>query len=68
MTAQRASIERFGGKAADVIKVPVADPFVAASIHAVPGRILSYPAAVAKGTQVDQPVNRQQRHSAVRRG
>jgi len=51
MTAQRAGIERFGGKAADVIKVPVADLFVAAIIFAVPGRILSYPAAVAKGTR-----------------
>ena len=68
MTAQKAGIERFGGKAADVIKVPVADLFVAAIIFAVPGRILSYPAAVAKGTQVDQPVTWQQRHSAVRRG
>ncbi len=39
------------------ITVPDADPFLAPLIYAVPVQLLAYYAAVAKGTDVDQPRN-----------
>ena len=39
------------------IEVPTADPFIAPLIYAVPVQLLAYYAAVAKGTDVDQPRN-----------
>ncbi|MBU6298671.1 MAG: SIS domain-containing protein, partial [Alphaproteobacteria bacterium] len=39
------------------IQVPEADPFIAPLLYAVPVQLLAYYAAVAKGTDVDQPRN-----------
>ena len=37
--------------------MPTCDPFLAPILYAVPAQLLSYHAAVAKGTDVDQPRN-----------
>lgn len=39
------------------VEVPTADPFIAPLLYAVPIQLLAYYAAVAKGTDVDQPRN-----------
>ncbi|MBL6853975.1 MAG: glutamine--fructose-6-phosphate transaminase (isomerizing) [Alphaproteobacteria bacterium] len=39
------------------IQVPDADPFLAPILYAIPVQLLSYYAAIAKGTDVDQPRN-----------
>ncbi len=39
------------------IIMPSCDPFIAPILYAVPAQLLSYHAAVAKGTDVDQPRN-----------
>jgi glucosamine--fructose-6-phosphate aminotransferase (isomerizing) len=39
------------------IVMPTIDPFLAPILYAVPAQLLSYHAAVAKGTDVDQPRN-----------
>ena len=38
-------------------RVPEADPFMAPLVYAMPVQLLAYHAAVAKGTDVDQPRN-----------
>jgi len=38
-------------------ELPECDPFLAPILYAVPAQLLSYHAAVAKGTDVDQPRN-----------
>ncbi|HUF86463.1 MAG TPA: glutamine--fructose-6-phosphate transaminase (isomerizing) [Thermohalobaculum sp.] len=40
-----------------VLGMPAADPFVAPILYAVPAQLLAYHAALAKGTDVDQPRN-----------
>jgi glucosamine--fructose-6-phosphate aminotransferase (isomerizing) len=50
-------VKRLGGKAASAIALPEADPFVAPILFAIPVQLLAYHAAVAKGTDVDQPRN-----------
>ena len=57
LISDKAGIERLGRKASHVIEVPAADPFVAPLLYAVPVQLLAYHAAVAKGTDVDQPRN-----------
>ena len=57
LIADKAGIARLGHKAAQVIEVPPSDPFVAPIIYALPVQLLAYHAAVAKGTDVDQPRN-----------
>jgi glutamine---fructose-6-phosphate transaminase (isomerizing) len=57
LIADRAGIARLDAKAAHVIEVPAADPFVAPILYALPVQLLAYHAAVAKGTDVDQPRN-----------
>ena len=57
LIADKAGIARLGRKAAHVIEEHAADPFVAPIIYAVPVQLLAYHAAVAKGTDVDQPRN-----------
>jgi glucosamine--fructose-6-phosphate aminotransferase (isomerizing) len=37
--------------------VPEADPFIAPILYAIPVQLLAYHAAIAKGTDVDQPRN-----------
>jgi glutamine---fructose-6-phosphate transaminase (isomerizing) len=39
------------------VQVPDADPFIAPILYAVPVQLIAYYAAVAKGTDVDQPRN-----------
>jgi glucosamine--fructose-6-phosphate aminotransferase (isomerizing) len=39
------------------VEVPTADPFITPLLYAVPVQLLAYYAAVAKGTDVDQPRN-----------
>jgi glucosamine--fructose-6-phosphate aminotransferase (isomerizing) len=39
------------------VEVPDADPFITPLLYAVPVQTLAYYAAVAKGTDVDQPRN-----------
>jgi glucosamine--fructose-6-phosphate aminotransferase (isomerizing) len=39
------------------IKLPVLDPFISPILYALPLQLLAYYAAVAKGTDVDQPRN-----------
>ena len=55
LVADKAGIDHLGRKAAHVIEVRTANSFVAPIIYAVPGQLLAYHAAAAKGTDVDQP-------------
>ena len=52
-----AGIARLGRKVAAAIELPAVDPFVAPILYAIPVQLLAYHAAVAKGTDVDQPRN-----------
>jgi glucosamine--fructose-6-phosphate aminotransferase (isomerizing) len=45
------------GKVWQAIEVPTADPLIAPILYSVPIQLLAYYAAVAKGTDVDQPRN-----------
>jgi glucosamine--fructose-6-phosphate aminotransferase (isomerizing) len=49
--------KRLGKKAWATVELPKVDPFVAPILYAVPVQLLAYHAAVAKGTDVDQPRN-----------
>jgi glucosamine--fructose-6-phosphate aminotransferase (isomerizing) len=40
-----------------VLRMPACDPLIAPIIYAVPAQLLAYHAALAKGTDVDQPRN-----------
>jgi glucosamine--fructose-6-phosphate aminotransferase (isomerizing) len=40
-----------------VIELPKVDPFVAPILYTVPVQLIAYHAAIAKGTDVDQPRN-----------
>ncbi len=57
LISDRAGIERLGKRVAHAIELPACDPFVAPILYAVPVQLLAYHAAVAKGTDVDQPRN-----------
>jgi glutamine---fructose-6-phosphate transaminase (isomerizing) len=57
LISDRAGIERLGKRAVHTIELPACDPFVAPILYAVPVQLLAYHAAVAKGTDVDQPRN-----------
>ncbi len=50
-------IRRLGTHAMAAIELPKVDPFVAPILYAIPVQLLAYHAAVAKGTDVDQPRN-----------
>src|SRR5260221_1619407 len=52
-----AGIAKLGGDTLAAVELPTVGPFVASSLYAVPGQLLAYHAAVAKGTDVDQPRN-----------
>ncbi len=52
-----AGIRRLGEGAVAAIELPKVDPFVAPILYAIPVQLLAYHAAVAKGTDVDQPRN-----------
>jgi glucosamine--fructose-6-phosphate aminotransferase (isomerizing) len=52
-----AGLEKLGARAWASIELPKVDPFVAPILYAIPVQLLAYHAAVAKGTDVDQPRN-----------
>jgi glucosamine--fructose-6-phosphate aminotransferase (isomerizing) len=52
-----AGLKKLGPKAWASIELPKVDPFVAPILYAIPVQLLAYHAAVAKGTDVDQPRN-----------
>jgi glucosamine--fructose-6-phosphate aminotransferase (isomerizing) len=55
--ADAAGLKKLGAKAWASIELPKVDPFVAPILYAIPVQLLAYHAAVAKGTDVDQPRN-----------
>ena len=55
--SDRRGVERLGAMAAATIELPEVNPFVAPILYTVPAQLLAYHAAVAKGTDVDQPRN-----------
>jgi glucosamine--fructose-6-phosphate aminotransferase (isomerizing) len=52
-----AGLRKLAAKAWASIELPKVDPFVAPILYAIPVQLLAYHAAVAKGTDVDQPRN-----------
>jgi glucosamine--fructose-6-phosphate aminotransferase (isomerizing) len=50
-------IRKAGDKLWHAIEVPDADPLIAPILYSVPVQLLAYYAAIAKGTDVDQPRN-----------
>jgi glutamine---fructose-6-phosphate transaminase (isomerizing) len=57
LISDAAGIARAGDKLWHTIEVPQADPFIAPILYALPVQLLAYYAAIAKGTDVDQPRN-----------
>ena len=50
-------LSKLGTKPWATIELPQVDPFVAPILYAIPVQLLAYHAAIAKGTDVDQPRN-----------
>ena len=50
-------IRKLGDGVMATVELPKVDPFVAPILYAIPVQLLAYHAAVAKGTDVDQPRN-----------
>ncbi len=57
LLSDAAGVARLGSKAFVSLTMPTVDPFVAPILYAVPVQLMAYHAAVAKGTDVDQPRN-----------
>jgi len=57
LISDKAGLAASGAQAWQAVEVPTADPFIAPILYAVPVQLLAYYAAVAKGTDVDQPRN-----------
>jgi glucosamine--fructose-6-phosphate aminotransferase (isomerizing) len=57
LLSDREGLEKLGSKAWLSIELPTVDPFVAPILYAIPVQMLAYHAAVARGTDVDQPRN-----------
>jgi glucosamine--fructose-6-phosphate aminotransferase (isomerizing) len=57
LLSDAAGVARLGSKAFASLQMPTVDPFVAPILYAVPVQLIAYHAAVAKGTDVDQPRN-----------
>ena len=57
MLGSEAGIEKAGEGCMATIKLPVLDPFITPILYALPLQLWAYYAAVAKGTDVDQPRN-----------
>jgi glucosamine--fructose-6-phosphate aminotransferase (isomerizing) len=55
--ADAVGLKKLKSKAWASIELPKVDPFVAPILYAIPVQLLAYHAAVAKGTDVDQPRN-----------
>jgi glucosamine--fructose-6-phosphate aminotransferase (isomerizing) len=50
-------VKRIGNRAEAAVTLPDCDPFVTPILYAIPVQLLAYHAAVAKGTDLDQPRN-----------
>jgi glucosamine--fructose-6-phosphate aminotransferase (isomerizing) len=57
LLSDKAGVKRLGAQAAATITLPTVDPIVAPILYTVPVQLLAYYAALAKGTDVDQPRN-----------
>ena len=57
MLGSQEGIAKAGEGCMATIKLPVLDPFITPILYALPLQLLAYYAAVAKGTDVDQPRN-----------
>ena len=57
MLGSEEGIAKAGEGCMATIKLPVLDPFITPILYALPLQLLAYYAAVAKGTDVDQPRN-----------
>ncbi|MEM7124215.1 MAG: glutamine--fructose-6-phosphate transaminase (isomerizing) [Pseudomonadota bacterium] len=57
LITDEAGAQAAGGSAEHVITVPQVDPFVSPLVTCLPVQLLSYHAAVLRGTDVDQPRN-----------
>ena len=57
LISDAAGLASGGAQAWASVEVPTTDPFIAPLLYAVPVQLLAYYAAVAKGTDVDQPRN-----------
>ncbi len=57
MLGSEEGIVKAGEGCMATIKLPVLDPFITPILYALPLQLLAYHAAVAKGTDVDQPRN-----------
>jgi glucosamine--fructose-6-phosphate aminotransferase (isomerizing) len=50
-------VRKLGNQAMAAVELPKVDPFVAPILYTIPVQLLAYHAAIAKGTDVDQPRN-----------
>ena len=57
LLSDQAGVKRLGAQAVATITLPTVDPIVAPILYTVPVQLLAYYAALAKGTDVDQPRN-----------
>jgi glucosamine--fructose-6-phosphate aminotransferase (isomerizing) len=57
LLSDAAGVARLKSKTYASLQMPTVDPFVAPILYAVPVQLIAYHAAVAKGTDVDQPRN-----------
>jgi glucosamine--fructose-6-phosphate aminotransferase (isomerizing) len=57
LISEEAGLSSAGADVWARIAVPDADPFIAPVLYAIPAQLLAYYAAIAKGTDVDQPRN-----------
>ncbi|MBV9420818.1 MAG: glutamine--fructose-6-phosphate transaminase (isomerizing) [Alphaproteobacteria bacterium] len=57
LISDKEGIARAGDKLWHAVEVPPADPLIAPILYAIPVQLLAYYAAIAKGTDVDQPRN-----------
>lgn len=57
LISDREGLDRAGDQVWAKIEMPKVDPLIAPIVSAVPVQLLAYHAAVAKGTDVDQPRN-----------
>ncbi len=57
LLSDAAGVKRLGKRVRHAVELPAVDPYVAPLLYAIPVQLLAYHAAVAKGTDVDQPRN-----------
>jgi glucosamine--fructose-6-phosphate aminotransferase (isomerizing) len=57
LISEAAGLAHAGAEAWAKIEVPDADSFIAPVLYSIPAQLLAYYAAIAKGTDVDQPRN-----------